>query len=70
MEKKKSQQMKVMHREPRKVTVKKCSSALTDLHFVSHDRKHKICNKYVNPYLYDYSVHQYGIVTQNKTLRL
>ena len=50
--------MKVIHHEPRKVTVKKCTSALTDLHFVTHDRKHKICNKYVNPHLYGYSVHQ------------
>jgi len=43
--KKKSQPMKVMHRQPRKITVEKCSATLTDLPFVTHDRKPKICNK-------------------------
>jgi len=49
--------MKVMHREPRKIKVKDYSATLTDLPFVTHDRMHKICNKYVCPHLYGYFVH-------------
>jgi len=53
---KKSQRMKVMHRQPRKITVQECSATLTDLPFVTHDRKLKICNKYIYPHLYGYFV--------------